>query len=131
MGFAMGLSVSEIQKQIDELDERHNILLQESAKIKSQIENARFKKKTYGIPIDDGWFTKAHQALRHKNNEQQENRIRRGQLRKERHVAYQQQEAQKREDFYKAYYVASCQILTHEQHMMIREIAESKEFDSQ
>lgn len=126
----MGLSVSEIQKEIDELDERHNILLQECAKIKSQIENAKFEKKTYGTPIDDRWLTKAHQALRHKNNEQQENRIRRGQLRQERHVAYQQQEAQKRENFYRAYYVASCQFLPHEQHMAIREIAESQQLDN-
>ncbi|WP_336938018.1 hypothetical protein [Acinetobacter modestus] len=126
----MELSSLQIQKQIDELDERHNILLQESAKIKSQIENAKIEQKTFGFAIDDRWFTKAHQALRHKTNEQQQNRIRRGQLRQEKHLAYQREEAKKRDTFYRAYYVASSQILTPEQHMMIREIAESQKFNN-
>lgn len=122
-------SLEEIQKEIDELDARHAVLLQEAAKIKSQIENVKLNHKTYGMPIDDRWFTKAHQALRHKSNEQQENRIKRGQLRQEKHIAYRRQEDQKVANFYRAYYVAACQILTQEQHMMIREIAESKKDD--
>lgn len=126
----MELSSLQIQKQIDELDERHNLLLQESAKIKSQIENAKFEHKTYGYVIDDRWFTKAHQALRHKTNEQQENRIKRGQLRQEKHLAYQREESQKKDNFYRAYFVAARQILTPEQHMMIREIAESQQFNN-